>query len=118
MLISSKCGTLYDFQGIDIPYISVVVGVPNTISQFYQVQSKLIAIQSCIYLLMLQLSGCAGRNNDQSLCVLYYNSKQKIKDSDLKAYCSDKDKENCRQVKLFQALGDTNVHSCDLGEVL
>ena len=61
------------FQGIDIPDISVVViyRVPNTISQFYQVQSKLIAIQSCIHLLMLQLSGRAGRNNDQSLCILY-----------------------------------------------
>ena len=65
---------------------------------------------------MLQLSGRAGRNNEQSLCVLYYNSKQKIKDSDLKAYCSDKDKENCRRVQLLRALGDTNVHSRDLAK--
>lgn len=30
---------------------------------------------------MLQLSGHAGRNNDQSLCVFYYNSKLKVKDA-------------------------------------
>ena len=39
---------------------------------------------------------------------------QKIKDSDLKAYCSDKDKENCRRLQLLQALGDTDVYSRDL----
>ena len=49
-----------------------------------------------------------------SLCVLYCNSKQKVKDTDLKAYCSDKDKDNCRRAQLLRALGDTNVHSHDL----
>ena len=106
-----------NFQGIDIPDIRVVIiyWVPDTISQFYQVQNYFTC--TCINLTMiLQLSGRAGRNNDQSLCVLYYNSKQKVKDIDLKTYCSDKDKENCRRVQLLQALGDANVQSCDLAK--
>ena len=65
---------------------------------------------------MLQLSGRAGRNNSQSLCVLYYNSKQKVKDTDLKAYCNEKEKENCRRVQLLKALGDTNVYSRDVSK--
>ena len=34
-----------------------------------------------INVIVLQLSGRAGRNNGQSLCVLYYNAKQKVKDT-------------------------------------
>ena len=62
--------------------------------------------------IVLQLSGRARRNG-QSLCVLYYNAKQKIKDTDLMKYCDDKDKENCRRVLLLKALGDTLRYSRD-----
>ena len=61
----------------------------------------------------VQLSGRAGRNGGQSLCVLYYNAKQKVKDTDLIKYCDDKDKENCRRVLLLKALGDTLRYSRD-----
>lgn len=61
----------------------------------------------------MQLSGRAGRNQDQSLCVLYFNPKQKVKDTDLKAYCSVDDQENCRRMQLLRALGDVNIVSCD-----
>lgn len=65
-------------------------------------------------LIVLQLSGRAGRNNGQSVCVLYYNSKQKVKDTNLKAYCDVRDKENCRRVQLLHALGDASMCSRDL----
>lgn len=62
---------------------------------------------------MLELSGRAGRNNEQSLCVLYFNSKQKLKDPELKTYCSIENKENCRRNCLLKALGETTVRASD-----
>ena len=84
---------------MDIPDVELVIvyGIPDTMSQLYQVLQKILYVHYIISMFDSQLCGRAGRDGKKS------RDTEKISDPTLKAFWTNK--ENCLRSRLIQAVG-------------
>lgn len=93
---------------MDIPDVELVVvyGIPDTMSQLYQVWTIVMMVLCSVYE-CLQLCGRAGRNVgcQARAHLLLTTDTDKITDRALKSFCTDK--ENCLRSSMIKSLGGT-----------
>lgn len=116
---------------MDIPDVELVVvnGLPDTLTQLYQVTNSHLNWSTpcslhgltctCIYTshIHVQMFGRAGRNGHQARAHLLYTTRQtkRISDCSLKMFTCEGNEENCRRKEMLLGLGSKESISNNYG---